>query len=71
LDRFDAAGADIDLVQLNKQIAAAQRSISRLIDAYESALLEPRVRQAKERMTRPQQEASAAWDRATHEQNFV
>jgi site-specific DNA recombinase len=60
---------DIDLEQSNKQIAAVQRSISRLIDAYESALLdksefEPRVRQAKERLARLQQEASAASDRA-------
>lgn len=61
--------ADIDLGQLNKQIAATQRSISRLIDAYESALLdksefEPRVRQARERLARLQQEASAVSERA-------
>jgi site-specific DNA recombinase len=61
--------ADIDLRQLDKQIAAAQRSISRLIDAYESAVLdksefEPRVRQAKDRLARLQQEAAAASDRA-------
>ena len=61
--------ADIDLGQLNKQIAATQRSLSRLIDAYESDLLdksefEPRVRQAKERLARLQQEAAAASDRA-------
>jgi site-specific DNA recombinase len=61
--------ADIDLRQLDKQIAAAQRSISRLIDAYESAVLdksefEPRVRQAKKGLARLQQEAAAACDRA-------
>ena len=61
--------ADIDLGQLDKQIAATQRSISRLIDAYESALLdksefEPRVRQARERLARLQQEASAVSERA-------
>jgi site-specific DNA recombinase len=61
---------DIDLGQLGKQIAATQRSISRLIDAYESAVLdksefEPRVRQAKERLARLQQEEKAALDRNT------
>jgi site-specific DNA recombinase len=61
--------ADVDMRQLDKQIAAAQRSISRLIDAYESAVLdksefEPRVRQAKERLARLQHEAAAASDRA-------
>jgi len=61
--------ADIDLGQLNKQIAAVQRNISRLIDAYESDLLdksefELRVRQAKQRLARLRQEASAAADRA-------
>jgi site-specific DNA recombinase len=61
--------AEIDLSQLTKQIAAAQRSISRLIDAYESDLLErsdfePRVRQAKARLTQLRQEASAAAERA-------
>ena len=62
---------DIDLSQLDKQIAATQRSISRLIDAYESAVLdksefEPRVRQAKERLARLKQEATEASDRAAH-----
>ena len=61
--------ADIDLGQLHKQMAATQRSLSRLIDAYENDLLdksefEPRVRQAKERLARLQQEAAAASDRA-------
>ena len=62
--------ADIDVAQLHKQMAAAQRSLSRLIDAYENDLLdknefEPRVRQARERLARLQQEAAAASDRAT------
>jgi site-specific DNA recombinase len=60
---------DIDLAQLNQQLASTQRNISRLIDAYESDLLdkkefEPRVRQAKERLARLQREAAAASDRA-------
>ena len=60
---------DIDVGQINKQIAATQRSLSRLIDAYESDLLdksefEPRVRQVKERLARLQKEAAVAWDRA-------
>jgi len=47
----------------------AQRHGSRLIDAYEDGLLEksefdPRVRQARERLKRLQQEAVAATDRA-------
>jgi site-specific DNA recombinase len=59
----------LDLGQLHKQITAAQRSISRLIDAYENDLLnknefEPRVRQARERLARLQQEASTASERA-------
>src|SRR5262249_17840109 len=62
-------GVEIDLGHLTKQIAAAQRSISRLIDAYESDLLErsefePRVRQAKARLAQLRQEASAAAERA-------
>jgi site-specific DNA recombinase len=60
---------DVNVEQLNKQIAVVQRSISRLIDAYEDGLLEkgefaPRVRQAREQLTRLQQEASAASERA-------
>jgi site-specific DNA recombinase len=60
---------DLDLDQLQKQITAVQRSISRLIDAYENALLdkkefEPRVRQARERLARLQQEAAAVSERA-------
>ena len=60
---------EIDPGQLRRQIAAVQRSISRLIDAYEADLLEkgefePRVRQAKERLARLRQEAAAATDRA-------
>jgi site-specific DNA recombinase len=61
---------DINLGQIRKQVAALQRSISRLIDAYEDGLLEkgdfePRIRQAKERLSRLQQEASAVEERAT------
>jgi site-specific DNA recombinase len=63
--------ADLDLGSLTKQIATAQRSISRLIDAYESALLdknefEPRVQQARERLARLQGEAAAVSERAAH-----
>jgi len=63
------ADGNVDLDQWDKQIASVQRSISRLIDAYESDLLdkkefEPRVRQAKQRLARLQQEASAAAERA-------
>ncbi len=60
---------DLDLERLQKQIGVVQRSISRLIDAYGDGLLdkgefEPRLRQAKERLTRMQGEASAASGRA-------
>ena len=52
-----------------------QRSITRLIDAYESDLLEksefgPRVRQAKARLQRLRTEASAASDRAAQRAEF-
>jgi site-specific DNA recombinase len=62
----------IDLTQISKQIAAAQRTISRLIDAYEDTLLnkdefEPRLRQARQRLERLQQDAAAAADRATRQ----
>lgn len=60
---------DIDLGQIQKQIKSVQRGISRLIDAYEEGLLEknefePRQARARERLTRLQQEATAAQDRA-------
>ena len=56
------------LPQLQKQTAATQRSISRLIDAFEDGLLdksefEPRIRQAKLRLERLHQDASAASQR--------
>jgi len=60
---------DVNLVQVHKQVAATQRSISRLIDAYESALLnkaefEPRIKQARQRLERLQQEVAQAADHA-------
>jgi len=61
---------NIDLEQIRKQIQSVQRGISRLIDAYEEGLLEkgefePRVARLRDRLTRLQQEAAAAQDRAT------
>jgi len=61
---------DINLDQLNKQIKAVQRSISRLIDAYEDGLLEksefePRIAQARQRLERLQQEAASATENVT------
>ena len=61
---------DVNLDQISRQIAATQRSISRLIDAYEEGLLEktefePRVRAAREKLGRLQQETTDARDRAT------
>jgi site-specific DNA recombinase len=55
--------SDVNLDQVNKQIAASQRGISRLIDAYEGGLIEkdefePRLRQARERLARLQEEAA-------------
>lgn len=52
------------------QIRSVQRSISRLINAYEEGLLdkeefEPRVAKARERLTRLQQDTTAAADLAT------
>jgi site-specific DNA recombinase len=60
---------DGNLVQIDKRIAAARRSISRLVDAYEDGLLdkeefEPRIRHAKQRLERLEQEATAAKDHA-------
>jgi site-specific DNA recombinase len=58
--------------QTQKQIAAVRRSISRLIDAYEDDLLdkdefEPRLRQARQRLERLQQDATEAIDRASRQ----
>lgn len=60
---------DVNVVQVNKQLAATRRGISRLIDAYESGLLdktefEPRIRGAKQRVERLEKEAMAASDHA-------
>jgi site-specific DNA recombinase len=60
---------DVDADQLAKQISAAQRSISRLIDAYEDGLLEksefePRVARARQRLERLKQDEASAAERA-------
>ncbi|UCC30023.1 MAG: recombinase family protein [Phycisphaerales bacterium] len=64
--------SDMNLAQINKQIAAVRRSISRLIDAYEDGLLdkqefEPRLQQARQRLDRLQQDATAAADRTAQQ----
>jgi len=64
--------SNINLAQINKQIAAVRRSISRLIDAYEDGLLdkqefEPRMQQARQRRDRLQQDATAVADRTTQQ----
>jgi site-specific DNA recombinase len=56
--------------QYQKQITQGQRGISRLIDAYESGLLErsefePRLRSGKERLARLEREATEARERAS------
>jgi site-specific DNA recombinase len=61
---------DVNFDRLQKQIKSIQRSISRLIDAYEDGLLEksefePRVAKARERLTRLQHETMTAADLAT------
>jgi site-specific DNA recombinase len=61
---------DINIAQLNKQMTATQRSISRLIDAYEDGVLdkgefEPRIRKVKERQKRLEQEIATTSDYAT------
>ena len=61
--------------QLVKQIAYVQRGISRLIDAYETGLLEkeefePRVRNAKQRLARLQNEAAEVRNRETQRANL-
>lgn len=58
---------DINLEQVQKQIQVVQRSISRLIDAYECGLLEkgefePRIAKARERLQRLQSESATATD---------
>jgi site-specific DNA recombinase len=63
---------DVNVVQVNKQLAATRRSISRLIDAYESGLLdktefEPRIRSAKQRIERSEKDATAASDYAARQ----
>jgi site-specific DNA recombinase len=61
---------DFNLEQIRKQITTAQRSISRLIDAYESDLLEksefePRIAKARERLQRLEQESTTATEQHT------
>lgn len=61
---------DVNLDQLNKQIKTVQRSISRLIDAYEDGLLEkdefePRVARARQRLERLQDDAASASEMAS------
>jgi site-specific DNA recombinase len=67
--------ADSNVESINKQMAVVQRSISRLIDAYEDGLLEkdefePRLRQARERLARLQQEGAAAVERAAQREEL-
>jgi len=64
--------ADVPSAQIDKQIAAAQRSISRLIDAYEDGLLdkeefELRLQHAKQRLERLRQEESRTTDHAAQQ----
>jgi site-specific DNA recombinase len=64
--------SDVNLGQVNKQIAASQRGISRLIDAYEGGLIEkdefePRLRQSRERLARLQEEAAKVADGAARQ----
>ena len=63
---------DMNLVQVNKQIGTVQRSISRLIDAYEDGLLEkdefePRLAEARQRLERLRQEAAKVTDQAAQQ----
>lgn len=63
---------DVNIAQINKQVGATRRSISRLIDAYESGLLdksefEPRIQHARQRLERLQQEAAKAADHAAQQ----
>jgi site-specific DNA recombinase len=66
---FSEQEPSVNIDQLDKQIRAVQRSISRLIDAYEDGLLEktefePRVERARERLERLSQQGAAASDEA-------
>jgi site-specific DNA recombinase len=65
----------IDLERLHKQMQSVQRSISRLIDAFEDGLLEkaefePRVERARQRLERLRQEATAATELAAQRQEL-
>jgi len=69
---------DANVDQLAKQIGAVQRSISRLIDAYEDSLLEkaefePRGARARQRLERLKREKAAATEQASqrHEMQLV
>ena len=66
---------DVQSGHLVKQMAYVQRGISRLIDAYETGLLEkdefePRVRNAKQRLARLENEAAEARNRETQRANL-
>jgi site-specific DNA recombinase len=66
---------DVNVDQLAKQIGAVQRSISRLIDAYEDGLLEktefePRVARARQRLDRLKQDEAAAAEQAAQRQEL-
>jgi len=70
-----APETDAQLEQFQKQITHVQRGISRLIDAYETGLLdkdefEPRVRTAKQRLARLESDAAEARDRETQRANL-
>ena len=67
--------SNVDVDQLTKQISAVQRSISRLIDAYEDGILEktefePRVARARQRFERLKQDAVAAAEQAAQRQEL-
>jgi len=70
-----APETDAQLEHFLKQIAHVQRGISRLIDAYETGLLEkdefePRVRNAKQRLARLESEAAEARNRVAQRANL-
>jgi site-specific DNA recombinase len=61
--------------QVARLVAQVQRSLTRLIDAYEEGLLtksafEPRMRAARERLAKLQAEAATAQDQETEEQQL-
>ena len=67
--------SDAPSEQLMKQIAHVQRGISRLIDAYETGLLEkeefePRVRNARQRLARLQNEEAEVRNRESQRANL-